>query len=373
VDATLFCFKNEFDHFHPSADTYDTEYESYTKFLPYSTLPSSFYSVPKNQIKEDFGKFDFIIGCSATPAYLNRIGRKIDIFIPYGGDIYSTPFISLKGTPISKLWKRLFISRNQKQGINSARYISMEYTNSEFETVLNKLNIEGKRLKVACPFIYVNQYESKAFKDGSFSQEEKFREIRQTHDLIIFHHSRHMWANSSKKELVNTLGSKRNDKLIEGFAKFVKESSAGNPCLVLFEYGLDVDLSKELIKNLKIESNVIWMPLMPRREIMRAITYADIGAGEFGKSWYSYGTIYEFMAMGKPVMHYREDSLYRGLYPELYPMIHANSPDEIAEALKDYSRRPDYYRSLGEEGRFWFQKYAVEHPLNKYMDIIKGS
>lgn len=369
IDAELLLFGDEQSHFHPSADSFTREYESFVQQLTWSALPSGFAGISLKEIENTLNTYDFIIGCGAAPAFLNRIGRPLDMFIPYGSDLYRIPFFQLSGVPWKKIHRYYALARNQRKGIQETRYVSLDATNEDFEEVLTSLHINGSRLKVACPFLYVPQYSDEDFlvHMRRSPHYESFKSIRQKHDLVVFHQSRHEWSSPN-----NRWTYKRNDKLIRGFAQFVSEAKGSNPCLIMFEYGTDVQASKQLVADLKLESHVRWFPQMPRKDIIVGIHHSDIGAGEFNMSWLSYGVIYEIMAMGKPVMHFRDDSLYSESYPELYPMAHAREAEEIRDVLLDIVKRPAYYRQLGEDGKRWFMKYAIQGPLEAYFKIIRG-
>ena len=368
VDAHLLLLdKGEFPHFHPSRDSYDLEYQKFTKTLPWGN-PIDFLKTPRERVRKSMEDYDFLIGCNSAPAFLRKIGRPLDIFIPFGGDIVENPFFKFYKNPEKQLNYLLF-SRCQRAGIGNARYLSMDETNDDVEKIVRRLKIKGKRLKMAAPFLYTPVYNPLAI-SGYYDRSswyKEFKKIRENHDVIVFHHSRHIWKNVSDK-----ISYKGNYKLVRGFALFLKGGTRSNPCLVMFEYGCDVSETKKLVSELGIERYVKWFPQIDRKEIMIGISLSDIGAGEFGMSWLSYGVIYEIMAMGKPVMHHREDGLYRGLYPELYPMIHANTQEEVARALTDYVSRKDYYKKMGEDARVWFQRYAVDQPINEYLGIIQG-
>ena len=44
---------------------------------------------------------------------------------------------------------------------------------------------------------------------------------------------------------------------------------------------------------------------------MVGISLSDLVAGEFNNSWFTYGVVFEAMAMGKPIIHHRNDSIYK--------------------------------------------------------------
>ena len=65
---------------------------------------------------------------------------------------------------------------------------------------------------------------------------------------------------------------KGSNKLIYAWKKFINEHNP-NAILVLFEYGNDYLASKKLILDLNLDETIIWMPLSPRKEIMKMISF----------------------------------------------------------------------------------------------------
>ncbi|MBX2990054.1 MAG: glycosyltransferase [Bacteroidetes bacterium] len=364
-DAHLYLMANEFDQFHPSNDSYADDYRDYTSRISWSNLPSIFYSSKKSDIRQFVAKYDRVIGSGAVPAYLNKAGGCLDVFIPYGSDLYFIPFVKLLQTPKSKFHKYAFLKYHQREGIRNSRVIVMDKSNDEFESNLTKLKPRGKRIVSNSPFIYAPEYDP-----GNISQNysgskwyPEFKRIREEFEVVVFHHCRHSWKTHG-----NSYSYKGNEKVLSGFADFVKEHKRA--CLVTTEYGPDVDESKKLIQDLGIEDHVRWFPLLPRKELMIGISHCDIGIGELGMSWFSYSVIYEFLTMGKPVVHHRNDELYEGRYPQMYPMIKATSSDEITRILWNLVNDSRRFAEIGDGGREWFLKYAVEEPVNTVVEAL---
>lgn len=365
-DAHLYLFNNETIHFHPSSDTFNSDYQEYTHQLTWGSGKSFFHSTKRNIIA-DISDLDFIIGCGATPAFLSKIGRKLDIFAPYGSDIYVLP-VFLKNIKTFNP----FLSIYQRNGIENSRYVLMDETNPNFESFITRLKFKGKRIKSAIPFIYHPVFNPDSIK--SFYNQchwyNEFMTIRENNDIVVFHHSSHFWKTPPIDCWQGE--TKGNDKVIKGFARFVTQNKDINASLILFEYGPDVAESKKLINQLNISKNVIWFPVLSRKEIFAGISLADIGIGEVGLSYLSYGTIYEFICMGKPVMYRRDDELYSERYPELFPMINVTNADQISVALNNYIQNPAKHQKMGMVSREWFLKYAINQPLNKITKIING-
>src|SRR5690606_29026678 len=139
---------------------------------------------------------------------------------------------------------------------------------------------------------------------------EKFIKIREKSDLLLFHHCRHEWNDDGSLEVSKHVWSKGNDILIKGLRRFVDGHGSVKTSLILFDYGTQVERSRRLVVKLGLEDNVHWFPQSMRKDIMMGISLADVGIGELAVSWYTYGAIVEFMSLGVPVVHNRDDSLY---------------------------------------------------------------
>jgi glycosyltransferase involved in cell wall biosynthesis len=373
VETDLLLLDNETEHFHPSADTFDRDFETYTRDVPWGSA-YHLHGVPADRIRADLAPYDSLIGCSSAPAAAYRIGRPLDIFIPFGGDLYAWPFFRIVNPRHQIAYCRF--SRAQRLGIRAARSISMAATNEETEVVLQKIGFRGERLDFGVPMVYAPLYNPEAIARcyGGTPWYHEFRRLRGQYDLIVFYHGRHIW-----KHAPDRFSWKGTDRLLRGFAMFVASATgaggAGRPRagLVTFEYGSDVQASRDLVSELGIADHVHWFPRMTRKEIMVGLSLADIATGEFHHSWLACGTIYEALAMAKPLLHYRDDRLYEGRVAELYPLMNARSAEEIAAALKDFQQRPDHYREMGLRGRDWFQRFAVDEPLDAYLRVIRAA
>jgi len=102
-DAELITLADEPPHFSPSADSYSDDYLTYYTVLPYTK--STIYSPEAvADISSQLDGFDFYIGSDIAPALLALIGKKLDVFIPHGSDIYALPFEIERPLKTNKVW-----------------------------------------------------------------------------------------------------------------------------------------------------------------------------------------------------------------------------------------------------------------------------
>jgi hypothetical protein len=186
--------------------------------------------------------------------------------------------------------------------------------------------------------------------------------LRSEYELIVLYHGQHAWSRADEE-------SKNTDHVLLGFAEFLREYPTLRSCLITVEYGPDVAASKALIAQLRLTDRVVWFPGMYRKDLMYLVSYSDLCCGEFNLSWLTGGTIVEALSMGKPLIHYRDDSLYTNL--PLYPVMNACEPGEIAAAIGSYVEDPGGVRKRGNEGALWVDEYVVRQPLDLICGLIE--
>ncbi len=306
----------------------------------------------------------------------------MDVYYPYGSDVYKYSYLpqgySLKAKITYPLRRGKFkITREQlKKGpiskyirgaIVNANNILAEYTNEDFENKLNGLNYKGQYKHVPMPFIYLKEYESvQDWGNADVHWRSIVNKIRQKNDFILLYHGRQEW-----KTYYNEFTLKNMHYVMIGFANYIKKNPSAKASLVMIEYGNDVENSKLLIEELGITKHVHWMPKMYRKDLMFLIKNADVCCGEFGRSYLTFGTIIEAMQMKKPVIHYRDDSLYTDKYPSLYPLFNASDPEQIENAIITAISNPDLVKRMGEEAQAWVKKYFVQKPVAFLQSLIE--
>lgn len=369
IDAHLITLSDEPAHFSPGSDSYDDDYLEYYKVLP--VTKSTLYKTESIQIlKKELADFDFFVGTDISPTIVTLIGKTLDVFIPHGSDIYDLPFEKKRKKGTNKVWwlsEKETLSKLQNIGIKNTKTILFPDEYDIHFPFKNRLKTVAKYHNTSGPMVFIPQYDDLA--NNPYVKDLQwypfFKKLREENDLIIFSHSRHNGFNLSAEMAIHQKG---NNILIDGVANFVKTHPKVKTKLIFFEYGMDVDASKDLIKAHKIEDHIVWMPLMQRKEIMLGLNMADISCGQFDNSWLTCGVVDETLASNIPLLHYREDALYETDYETLYPLMNAKTAADITERLEAYSLDKDYQNKLAELGSQWLKKYTVDNPLR----IIQG-
>lgn len=362
-DCELLILANEPAHFDPACDTYSTDYTTYCKQLSWGDA-GDFLKQDFSVVKKDLAPYQFLIGNGPAPAYVAKVGRTLDVFIPYGYDIYSLPFFRLVH-PV-RLLAYAAVARYQRKGIRESGSILFDRTNKAFEKLIKKLNYQGRRIISPAPMIYHKDYENGwQEKTAGNPLTEQLKELRKESEILLVQHSRQVWKNSADQ-----WSYKGNHLLVEGYARFVKEHPLVKIKLVLFEYGNDVNETKKLTGKLGIDDRIVWMPKMARNKLMAVLAVSDIVIGELHHSWLTYGVALEALCMGKPFMHKRIDEEFSSDYPELYPMLHASSAQSVYRELAKAVTDKDGMKAMGNKGREWFLNYCVNLPVSSIKKLI---
>ena len=363
IDTTLFLF-DEFDHFLPESDVF---YDVSTKFkiVKLGWSIESYHKVSKSEIRNLFVDFDVLIGTDVAPAYLYKAGLKLDIFCLHGSDLYEYPFFRFKkNTP--SLWEtnRCDFSLSQYEGVKLANYVALFKGDDLYETPISIIRKEGKRM-ASTPYFYTPLLRKDYFSQSTLNDE--LNELKDKFAYLILHHCSHNWVTNR-----DSLIYKGNDKVIYAFSSYIHSSQASKKaCLILLEYGPDVEKSKGLIKDLGIEENVYWFPKQQRKNLLALVNAADLGVGELGnQGWMTYSVIVEFIILSKPSIHYRNSKIYEKNYPSLYEMVDTDDPDVVASAFLEFETNPQKYVDIGASANKWFKEHFHDIALKSFEEKI---
>lgn len=362
-DCDLLLFDYEPEHFHPSADTFQTDFKLTVKQVSWGD-PAHFLHKRK-RVAAELKPYQFLIGCGTAPAFAHAAGRVLDLFIPYGDDLYSLPFNPLV-KPVRQL-AYLATAWHQRRGIRQCTCILFDKTNAAFDAVFQRLNYTGKRIVSPPPLFYSLEYENvRAAQDESNPFYTTLQTLRQQNNLLVLQHIRQVWT--PRRDAWQMKG---NHHLINGFAAFLAKNPSAKARLLLFEYGLDVEKTKTLIAARGLNEYVVWFPKTKRKNLMLFVRMCDVVVGELHHSWNTYCVVMEALAMGKPLLHKRNDAYLSDAYPELYPMLHASSAESVCLNLHKALTDPQAMTDMGNAGRNWFQRYCVERPLQQIRALIQ--
>lgn len=242
---------------------------------------------------------------------------------------------------------------------------------SPFAKAAERLNIQRDRIVPKYFPIMIDTDVYRPRPDARTSDDPLVRKLVDGHDFILFHPTRMMLNQAA--EYVETGQWKGNDRLFEGWKKFVDAHPQAKPVLALIEHAPspDMDAAKECVRRLGIENSVVWLKGphahgFDRHALIPFYAVADVVADEFGVGWFG-SIVVEGLSMGKPVLCYVSEPVMKQLYP-WHPILSPETPDEIAKTLGELYRDPDRRKALGQRGREWAVEFhSIENVGAKYV------
>lgn len=341
----------EFDHFKPEADYHnpkDIKFNIKRLEMDFGGV----MNIPQSTLEKELTGYDFYIGTDYAPAILARLELRLDIFAWAGTDLFDWPFYN-SANRIPHLWELPLIQTAclQYHGVRNCRTIAMSDNNDFIDGVLKKIGFEGDIIE-PLPYMY---YDNKIIDEGiDFPLKAELKQLKQEGYKLFVQHGRQHWKNAHK----NT--TKGNDRFLKGFAEFVKLRPDYKVKIVFFQYGEDIENTKQLARELGIEEYLIWAPLMQRKQLLNLLANADLGVGYWTHdTWLLYCTIVEFMFLNVPVIGYRDDVYYRGKNVDLFPMLSAKTTQEIADRLIDFSDKVIDSSAMAAEAKAWLFNFNL--------------
>jgi len=358
LPVTLFLL-DEYENFIPPNDFIGGDFD----MVKLGWNERTFSNTSKEDILGIFKGFNFFIGMDYSAAYMTKAGIRLDIYMPAGSDLFDWPFKKFNSA-FPEMWEisKVTCAMAQHQGIKYAKFFSLDSTDTNSENTLLKINIKGVRIPTL-PLIYHQNLSL------NIEQEEIafIRKLKTDGCFIIMQQGRQAWKYSDTNP-----HQKGNDILIKGFGTFLRNSDMANNKLVLFSYGEDVKSTEELINELDLMLNVIWIKPLNVLYVQQILKYAHIIVGNLKIGRLSYGAVYEALACKVSFMGYREDQLYKENYDKLYPMINVATPEEVADQLEYYYHNRKELTTMGEQGHDWLLNYAINPSVQKVLEIIKN-
>ncbi|MCG8422618.1 MAG: hypothetical protein MJE77_32280 [Proteobacteria bacterium] len=366
VDAELLLTGWEKSHFLPreDADSPDEDF-SWIKSLDWGH-PKRFFLTPAAKIRRSLAGYDVLLGCGYVPAYLKKAGLTLDLFVPYGSDIFQYPYPETQLT-LSSIYMWL-LSGFQRGGLRDCRFILNTHPGepSVGPGTLGTIRKLGRQA-VHQPVFYVYYPSFRRPPQRSRVLPEvadTVDRLRADNDLLIVNHSRQLWRH-------HIHFTKGNDVLIKGFAEYIAHTDR-KACLLLLEYGEDVDASKTLIRDLGIAGHVHWWPIMGRRSLRYVIDACDVVADQFCVGGTG-STGWEAVSMGKPLMGYFVIDEYRRVFgwKDFIQPINVRTAAEVTENLRLFEADPAPFLRRAEQSRAWFEKNMVDDLVSRYVDLIE--
>lgn len=388
ADAHLLLCRNDgegsLSHFRPELDTWAPHlWSDYIHNLNFDNSSTAVLGNPlklkipptKRQMRKELSGYDIYIGSGATPAIFGRLGLQLTVFYPYATGIEHVATHEYESEYNKWLIKRPVLSAMKRRQISGIRRAGI-CINSELgltESIFRSLGVKTTLLPT--PQIYNEGISGIQIPEHL----QAFARAIESTQFSVFSHMRHLWRRPPRLTDDSWFAlQKNNDWLITGFVNFRNSNPELNTKLFLVEYGKDVKASKQLISDLGATTDVIWLPIMPRRELLVLLELADVGVGEFNTCpnmiWG--GTAWESLAVGKPTMqtlNFTPRFFEERFKCPLPPFLDVKSANEVTRHLEALHRNERRRIALGEASKQYFDIYNGRGASARWLSLATNA
>lgn len=370
IDVHLYIDDSAPSNQRPESDAPDLRsgYPDWIHKGPYRTTLSRLWPRTSPLVRE-LERYDLVM-VSGHGVQLAPFVHRPFIFYATGWDLTVAPFpfrFMSRPTGAIEHLSALLNGIWQRRGIAAVWQIWSQPF-APFQTALRRLGVPETRVAPGYFPIMIDTDLFRNDESARHSDDPNIRRLLNGHDFIVFHPSRMM--TNDGRPYVDAGQWKGNDRLLEGFARFVAANPDARPVLALVDRGTDRVTAQPLIKSLGIEQSVVWLTPshaegFERNEMVPFYSVSDVVADEFGIGWFG-SIVVEGLSMGKPVLCYLDDPVMKTLYP-WHPVLTPRTPTEIAACIGELYRDAEARRHRGNEGRRWAEEFhSIDHAAGRY-------
>lgn len=309
----------------------------WVKFFHVYSLKSIF------NIRKEFDRYDLNIAFEALPIFL-QFSRAPLLSFATGSNLKEQAFEkNLKGV----LLKRGFLKSK-----------AVLFDNIDFGTLecLEKLHIR-KYEWVPCYVVSESQtkMEKDIINDGFF---EKFKE-------------KYLFFSSARLDF----RQKGTDVLLKGFAYFLKKNNE-IARLILIDYGIDGEKTKEMIDKLGLKGNVTILPVVSRRDDMELKKKCSLSFGYFnngisGLHHWPF-SVMDALKIGSITVSSVDENAFLKIVGEVPPVVKVSSESDLSQKLEIILKNYEKLKNdAAINGPQWIKKYnSKDFIVNKFLKII---
>ena len=182
-------------------------------------------------------------------------------------------------------------------------------------------------------------------------EQRKLLQLKLDADFLFFFPTRQDWVEGTG------YADKANDIFIRAIAKL--RASGYRVGVVCCNWGGNVEESKNLISELRLDRYVEWVPTLPIIPFERMCKAVDIVADQFKLGAFG-GVVFKAMAVGAPILSYLNEDLLRAQYSVLPPVINCSTVDDIFDQMQWLIRNPNALREIGRQSKQWITDHHAK-------------
>lgn len=304
-----------------------------------------------------------IVVTSGMIANLVWLIHKPYIYWSYGSDLdqyakYGLPIFTLKeqeNFPLFRKYRRKIIGFINKQFFRLAIQKADVAIISQYQ--YSEISRLGYKKLGFFPHLLEENFRNITLED----RKDNKKWIKEHYDCerILFSSSRHVWDKFFEKE--NDF--KGNNIIIESLKLYLEKTKDEGIKLFLIEKGCDVELTKILIKEFELEKYIVWLEHMPRRNLLKFYSGADLFFGDFGIGCFTLCPV-EAMSCGTITISFiGERNSNVPFYSETPYLLNTKNPNEISDyMIKIFSNNS--FKEEEERNTFeWIRRNNSPHAI----------
>lgn len=252
----------------------------------------------------------------------------------------------------SAQWTR-FITR-QREGIRKSDLVGVFAPGliREFDELLNEIGVK------------ITQRFSLHF--GS-THELRYKELPKHSRFRILNGARLNWIMPYPAGFTS-LDYKATDILLKGFKEFLGDKKDVE--LVLFEKGLHINETHNLVDSLNLAENVIWLPETSLNRFYEEIANSHVICDQLGESFIGMGG-YDAMTIGRAVVGNFRMDIMGDVFPESLPVCQAKTAPEVAAQFERLYGARSLCEEIGKSAHEFAQRNLTpEYNARKCLDLL---
>jgi glycosyltransferase involved in cell wall biosynthesis len=165
--------------------------------------------------------------------------------------------------------------------------------------------------------------------------------------------------------------NKRNDIMIEGIGRFVRENGIEQGLVItFFEKGPDAGAAKALCEQVGIARFVVWHEVVPLHELEVIFRRCDVVFDQLGSHMVGGGGY--GMLVGRPLIANGRPDLFESIYGEKSPICQATTVEEVCEWLTRLYKDRSLVRSIGRASSDFVRKHqSIDASVDAYLEHIE--
>lgn len=175
--------------------------------------------------------------------------------------------------------------------------------------------------------------------------------------VTFFSPSRHHWKTGEAS------WRKGNDVIIRAASLLAQRGLSMR--VVFVEWGKEVDLSRELARDLGVEHMVEWVPPMPKRDLWKWYCASNAVVDQFVMPALG-GVGFEAMALGRVLITRFGKAELRHFFGAAPPALNATTAEEVASAMQSVIDDPTDMRGIGRDSIHWISNF---HSARRIIEI----